>query len=297
MGYLPKILLVEACNLFLTGKQATAIQYIKRFYITNSLMTYHPKDILKTALFFATKTENHYINIEEFASNIPKTKPEDILASEFLLTQGLRFTFDVRHPYRALEGAIMDLQALATGGISALPGHPAVEPLGNQKDMTNRVRDAHGKAREYLKTSAILTDAYFHYTPSQIMLASLLVADPDLTDWYMKVKLPDSKSLDSEETLRDKVMMALEDCANMLKMILPSSKPSSSEIAALKALNKKLQKCRNPDKIDLVAINKVAKREGGEDGLDEKTAKKRKLEREMSEKEGHDLFGPEIKNA
>lgn len=191
----------------------------------------------------------------------------------------------------------MDLQALATGNTPPLPRHVPVKPLGNQRDMVNRVREAHGKAREYLKTSAILTDAYFHYTPSQIMLASLLIADPELTDWYMRVKFTSSNNPESEETLRDKVMMALEDCSNMLKTIPPSSKPSSDEIVALKTLNKKLQKCRNPDKIDLVAINKVAKREGGDQGLDEKTAKKRRLEREMNEKEGHDLFGPEIKKA
>lgn len=268
---------------------------MKRFYITNSLMTYHPKDILKTALFFATKTENHYIPLASFAATLPKTKTEDILASEFLLTQGLRFTFDIRHPYRALEGAIMDLQALASGDVPALPGRPAPEPLGSRKDMTNRVREAHGKARDYLKTSAVLTDSYFHYTPSQIMLASLLIADPDLTDWYMRAKLPSSGNSSAEETLRDKVMMTLEDCSNMLKTIHPSSKPTDDEISALKALNKKLQKCRNPDKIDLVAINKVAKREGGEEGLDEKTAKKRKLEQEKLKKEGHDLFGPDIK--
>lgn len=188
----------------------------------------------------------------------------------------------------------MDLQALATGKVPALPGHAPVKPLGNERDMINRVRDAHGKAREYLKTSAILTDAYFHYTPSQIMLASLFIADPDLTDWYMRVKFAGSDNSDSEETLRDRVMMTLEDCSNMLKTIPPSSKPSPNEIDALKALNKKLQKCRNPDKIDLVAINKE-KREGGEVGVDEKTAKKRRLAREMSEKQGHDLFGSEIK--
>ena len=45
-----------------------------------------------------------------FADNFPNTTGEEILAAEFLLCQGIRFAFDVRHPYRALEGAIMELK-------------------------------------------------------------------------------------------------------------------------------------------------------------------------------------------
>ena len=63
----------------------------------------------------------------------------------------------------------------------------------------------------------------------------------------------------------------------------------------LKMLAKKLQRCRNPEKVDLVGINRERKREGGEGGLDEKVVKKRKLERERIEREGEELFGPAIK--
>src|SRR5271155_2516033 len=104
-------------------------------------MTYHPTDILRTALFFATKTENYYFRLTKFADAIGGTKPEDVLASEFLLTQGLRFTFDVRHPFRALEGAVMELQALSKEDIPALPGQKGVTGP-RPKNMERRVRDA-----------------------------------------------------------------------------------------------------------------------------------------------------------
>ena len=60
-----------------------------------------------------------------------------------------------------------------------------------------------------------------------------------------------------------------------------------------KRIDKKLYKCRNPEKIDLVGINKAVKRDGGDavGGADEKVVKKRKLERERSEREGDDIFG------
>jgi cyclin H len=267
--------------------QATAVQFIKRFYITNSLMTYHPTDILKTALFFATKTENHYFRLTKFADAIGKTTPEDVLACEFLLTQGLRFTFDVRHPYRALEGAVMELQAMAKGDISVLPGEGV--PENRPMNMEKRVKDAHGKAREYLKTSALLTDVYFHFTPSQIMMAALTLADLELMKWYIWTKFPANAALGE---MGEKVLATIENCADMLQTMAPSSEPSAVERKELQALAKKLKKCRNPEKMDLVGLQR-AKREGG--GDDEKVIKKRKLEREQSARNGEDLFGPEIK--
>lgn len=261
---------------------------MKRFYITNSLMTYHPTDILKTALFFATKTENHYFRLTKFADAIGKTQPEDVLASEFLLTQGLRFTFDVRHPFRALEGAVMELQALAKADIPVLPGG---EVAGDRPmNMEKRVKDAHGKAREYLKTSALLTDVYFHFTPSQIMMASLAIVDPELMEWYIKNKFPTNNVMAQE--MSNKVLATVAKCADMLRAVEPGSEPSAEERKELQSLAKKLKKCRNPEKVDLVALQR-AKREG--DGGDEKIIKKRKLEREKSAKVGEDLFGPEIK--
>lgn len=251
-------------------------------------MTYHPTDILKTALFFATKTENFYFRLTKFADAIGKTEPEDVLASEFLLTQGLRFTFDVRHPFRSLEGAVMEMQALANGEIPVLPESGAAED--RPANMGKRVKDAHGKAREYLKTSALLTDVYFHFTPSQIMMASLSIADPGLTDWYIANKFPASN--EAAEELREKVLGVIRRCADMLRTVEPNSEPSALERKELQALAKKLKKCRNPEKMDLVSLQK-AKREG--DGVDEKIIKKRKLEREQSAKEGEDLFGPPIK--
>jgi cyclin H len=264
-------------------------------------MTYHPTSILKTALFFATKTENHYFRLTKFADAIGKTKAEDVLASEFLLTQGLRFTFDVRHPFRALEGVVMEMQAYRNG-IPPMPGREAVSVPPELGNLNRRVRESHGKAREYLKTSALLTDVYFHYTPSQIMFASLLIADEDLTSWYLSTKIPPSPSPSpSQDPAYTKLLSTLRACAAMMATIPPTSKPSATELTELKQLAKKLQKCQNPEMADLVKLNKQRKRdpgaEGGdreEGGLDEKIVKKRKLERERSQREGEELFGPAI---
>jgi len=96
-------------------------------------------------------------------------------------------------------------------------------------------------------------------------------------------------------------MGTLKACANMMATIPPTSKPSATELAEIKQLAKKLQKCQNPEMADLVKLNKQRKRdpaaegndgEEGGGGLDEKVVKKRKLERERHEREGQELFGP-----
>lgn len=286
-------------------------------------MTYHPKQMMPSALFLATKTENHYTSLNSFASKLPKTTSEDVLAPEFLLTQGLRFTFDIRHPQRGLEGGFMELSALATGDYSApleasatydtlqqkktstalqqemLRLEPAIK--GNPKarttqDLKARIQNAHGKTKEVLKTSALLTDAYFLYTPSQIWLAALLLVDKPLALFYLDTKLPTSDSI------KPKLIVTLQTCVELLQ----SSEWANLGEAEMKLkkkeltkIDKKLYECRNPEKMDLIGINKAQKRDGnvnGDGGLDEKIIKKRKLERESRSKEEGSVFGPALGN-
>ncbi len=271
-------------------------------------MTYHPKEMMPAALFLSTKTENHYTSLRTFASKLPKTPPESVVAPEFLLTQGLRFTFDVRHPHRGLEGGIMELMSLAQGKGQAGPGikksseqlqnemvdiQPAKE--GGKKsrfadEVIRRIQVAHGKAKDLGKSSALLTDAYFLYTPSQIWLSSLFLADEPLARFYIDTKIP------TPSTLKPKLITTLQSCAELLRSSA-SANPGEAEKKALTKIDKKLFKCRNPEKVDLVGINKAQKRDSegtGENGLDEKIIKKRKLEREKSEKEAEDIFGPTL---
>ena len=268
-------------------------------------MTYHPKEMMPSAIFLATKTENHYTSLNSFVAKLQKITAEDVIAPEFLLTQGLRFTFDVRHPHRGLEGGFMELLALARGKENSVPSNTRssgqlqqammeLEPVkGGSKttrsaeDVVRRIQTAHGKAKDVLKTAALLTDAYFLYTPSQIWMSSLYLTDEPLARFYINSKLP------SPSPIQRRLFTILKSCADLLRSS-PSADPGEAEMKELMKIDKKLYKCRNPEKIDLVGINKAQKREGHEDGLDDKLIKKRKLERQKSEKEAEDIFGPAL---
>lgn len=264
--------------------------------------------MMPSAIFLATKTENHYTSLKTFVSKLPKTTAEDVVAPEFLLTQGLRFTFDVRHPQRGLEGGFMELLALATGKSQTAasfdktpiqlqedmmkigPAKGAKTAIKTVGDLKVRIQSAHGRAKDVLKTSALLTDAYFLYTPAQIWLSTLLLVDEPLALFYLDVKVP------TQSSMKPKLVSTLRACAEVLQFSAFMS-PSWEELKELTRIDKKLYECRNPEKIDLVGINKAQKREGDgkdEDGVDAKIVKKRKLEREKGMKEAEAVFGQPI---
>ncbi|OAX80866.1 hypothetical protein ACJ72_04794 [Emergomyces africanus] len=296
-----------------TAVRATAIQYLRRFYLTNSPMTYHPKSIMPCALFLATKTENYYMSLRSFAEHIPNSTPEDIIAPEFLLTQGLRFTFDVRHPFRSLEGGIMELNAIAQGDGAPGPHHPEQQATNLQQaiqslpppppspanpdpkpssSITSRIAKAHHNTREILRSAAQMTDVYFLYTPAQIWLSALLLADKPLAEFYIDTKLTpssssisppppqssptaeaaatSSSSLSSSQTqklfttIRTKLSLILNSCSTTLSTYQTSHTPTSAPATMknLKRIGRKLYHCQNPEKIDLRSLTRAAKREG-----------------------------------
>ena len=121
-----------------------------------------------------------------------------------------------------------------------------------------------------MKTQALLTDVYFHYTPSQIMLASLYLADAELVEWYLGVKFQDTE-------LRQKVASTVQECAQMM-----SNMEAPLGMAELKALNKKLKKCQDPEKADLAKLKaeRMEKRNQLDPEEEERKAKKRRMEKE-----------------
>lgn len=81
-----------------------------------------------------------------------------------------------------------------------------------------RINKAHGRARDILKFSPLVTDAYFHYTPSQIMLASLSLADHGLFERMIDEIFPPSagKVLLVGQAVREKTVATVLACKDML---------------------------------------------------------------------------------
>ena len=270
-------------------------------------MTYHPKTFMPTALFLATKTDNHYTSISKFASKLPKTTPEAVKAPEFTLVQGLRFSFDVKHPHRGLEGGFMELLAMVMGKYVPAPTSPlspqtiaeqirTIEGNGVEWEPTSaafqkRIQVAHQKATALLKTNALLSDAYFLYTPAQIWLSAFLAVDQPLATFYLRTVISSNVAAESPDTPLTSILEVLEGCKKLL-VSKEFEVPDEEELKYLKRVEKKLSKCQNPTKADLSSLkgpaNLPPKRDSEDGKEDGHAAKKRKVEDD-------DVFGGEIK--
>jgi len=291
-------------------------------------MTYEPQAISRTAMYLAQKIENQRMTAEQYASNFPppNNSVEALLAPEYLIVQALRFTFDIRHPFRALKGAHVEMLVMAQGKYEAPPSavtpttprrtgqeiqadmlHLPTRPGGAPNRMTpnelrDRIEKSYVTASKILKTAAILSDAYFHYTPSQIMLASRYIADEPVTTFYITTKFPSSKGVSNP--VLQKLLSTVRSCAKLLQShrslsstsTTEDEKKAADEKAEVSALMRKLKHCRDPDKLDLVKLNQAQKRDAvkADGGLEESKAKRRKLVREEYKKEEESFWGPEL---
>ncbi|WPH00815.1 cyclin-like protein [Acrodontium crateriforme] len=282
--------------------KATAVQYLKRFYTSNSCITYPPKEIYKTVLFLACKAEGTHMTLSEYARRI-STEKESILAPEYKVMQALRFTLEVKHAYRGLKGVLMELLNMAAGtngeGYKSKMMELALPPKDNrtpwrsassgsldQQLLNDRIQAAYAAARTCLDAPALLTDVYFLYTPSQILFAALHVADEPLVAFYLDTKLP------ATSELRPKILSAIHACAAIMAAFSNGTVMSKDERALLE---EKLELCRDSTTRDLVKKHANAKVGNVDD--EEERAKRRKMEREKHMKEGDDLFGATLSSS
>ena len=136
----------------------TAFHYFKRFYLYNSTMNYHPKEILATCVYLASKTEEFNISIQQFVSNVKGDRNkamEIILSNELLLMKELNFNLTIHNPFRPVEGFLIDIKTRCSG-------------MQNPDKLRKGID-------EFLEKS-FLTDCCLIYSPSQIALAAVLHA-------------------------------------------------------------------------------------------------------------------------
>ncbi|GJJ14162.1 hypothetical protein Clacol_008422 [Clathrus columnatus] len=211
--YITKV--TQLCGHFRFSEEveATAVSYLKRFYLKNTVMDWHPKNVMLTALFLALKTTNNAISLDEFTSHIPKTSPADVLDLEFLVAQSLAFEFAVWHAHRALWGFRLDTQELPDAPVSEL------DPIFET-------------AATFIRASR-LTDAELIYTPSQIALAALWSAAPQLA-------LAWASSKGQSESLTQVL--------SNIKAIV-DSEGVGLEVETVRVIDKRLRICKNPEKV------------------------------------------------
>ncbi|CAF2351086.1 unnamed protein product [Rotaria sp. Silwood2] len=205
---------------------AVCMQYFKRFYLNNSVMDYHPKDIYLICVYLTCKTEELRMPITDFLSNIKNSTNLDqtadiILSYELLLIEKLNFQLVIHTAYRPFEGLIIDLKT---------------HYLRDNVNDADRLRLT---GYEFLDKT-LLTDVYFLFPPSQIALTALLFASikaaVDIDEYILKYIYG---SLESVQMLKIKETIRL--IANVV------TAPAKFKKSEVKQIVEKLDKCYNVD--------------------------------------------------
>jgi len=220
-----EVKLAEFCSKFKPpmpkGVIGTSFHYFKRFYLRNSIMDYHPKEILVTAIYLASKVEEFNISIGKFVENIPGNRERAarvILNNELLLLKELNFHLTIHNPWRPLEGLLIDLKTRCKhlDNIEAL-----------RADIDSFI------------DQVFLTDAILMYSPSQVALAAIIHAasrQKQNVDSYVTEHLFGGQGSDA--------IRNIVTCVRQIRVMVKNMK---EPVRHIKALCDRLEACRNQD--------------------------------------------------
>ncbi|EMG46826.1 CCL1 Cyclin CCL1 [Candida maltosa Xu316] len=256
--------ITTTCNFFKMPTQVrlTAASFFKKFYLVNSVMEFHPKNVLYTCIFLAAKSENYFISIESYVKALKGTDKAHILDLEFIVLQSLKFTLLVHHPIRPLYGFFLDFQALLLHP-EQLMYDVSVDTLGN----------LYNSAKEWLNKYFMVSDVGFLFTPPQIALAAMYDTDRRITEKYLKRKfLKDEGKLEAIPEGETEEEKPKEE---------PESKPEPTNREQYESLVKLIKRC-----IRIAKQSQVADREASKEidkkcffALDPKKLISRKIKR------------------
>lgn len=115
-------------------------------------MDYHPKEILATCVYLASKVEEFNVSIVQFVANIKgdRNKAMDIiLSNELLLMHELNYYLTVHNPFRPIEGFFIDIKTRCK-----------IENPDRFRPWIDEFLD-----------KTFLTDACLMFSPSQVILS------------------------------------------------------------------------------------------------------------------------------
>eukprot|EP00462_Mataza_sp_D1_P012048 CAMPEP_0175168118 /NCGR_PEP_ID=MMETSP0087-20121206/28763_1 /TAXON_ID=136419 /ORGANISM="Unknown Unknown, Strain D1" /LENGTH=412 /DNA_ID=CAMNT_0016458169 /DNA_START=40 /DNA_END=1275 /DNA_ORIENTATION=- len=145
---------------------ATAISFLKRFYLFNSIMEHKPDTVTVTCINLASKAEERSFEIEKLAK-ITETKVSDIVECEVLVLEGIKFHLRLYHPFIPLVGLAEEMKCKNKDGWDESK-YVLVKQNANK-----------------LIESSFFTDCVLCYPPSRIAMAALAQACKDSkVSWF-----------------------------------------------------------------------------------------------------------------
>lgn len=273
----------ESCSqLFRTSDKVKccALMLFKRFYLSNSVMEFHPKFLVPTAIYVAGKVEEQYISVDTVAQQLA-VDHKHVIGHEMVLLEGVRFQLIMYHPFRALLGFVDDFRGYTKAKGRELPVDTLQKLHANASVIVNEL---------------LLTDLPLMYYPSYLALAALMHAVEELgssptdnndgaasvlTQANVLEFIRRSKFAQSDQL--ERVVQQLEE----IRAAFAASKAAQRERAKdaegaakeLKAIYKKLKSFHEEEKSGKEKKSKKDDKKRKADKDDKKKAKKAKKEK------------------
>lgn len=226
---------------------ATASLLLRRFFLSNSVMMFDPKVMMVAAAFLASKVEDamadaRYLEEGTTALQSPVALSE-IIAAEVQLLEGIHFDLLCFHPYKAVLALTEDLRTY----LKSDKGQSLVE---HERILSGQdLKPIYDKARIWLE-DAMVSDLPLLYSPGQIGLASMMVAQEELVQKdpkHPKIDLPGYVRQRFDQEKVDEPLQSLQDLCEQLKALRTGDHGCGNyfdDLHALKAIHKKLKKVR-----------------------------------------------------
>uniref|UniRef100_A0A7S4JQ75 Cyclin C-terminal domain-containing protein n=1 Tax=Odontella aurita TaxID=265563 RepID=A0A7S4JQ75_9STRA len=271
---------------------ATTAVLFRRFFLSNSVMVHDPKAIMVASAFLGSKVEDATADVrylEEGTKLMQAPVPmQDIIDAEIHFLAGVNFELMCYHPYKTVLAYTEDLRTFLKSERGRLL---ATFPDGASRPVAGEdLRPMHDKARKIV-LDAVLSDVSLLYSPGQIGLAAMMVANEELRanpppssaavpyiDLMGYVRARFEEQSEKEHALLAERMGELSGMLRGLKEGKHGCGNHGIDMVKLKAVHKKLKKCR-------------AWGVGSEGGDSKK--KKKKKKRKAEDKAGGD--GPPLK--
>ena len=229
---------------------ATAALLLRRFFLSNSVMIHDPKVIMVAAAFLASKVEDattdvRYLEEGTNQMNAPVTQAE-IIPAEIHLLAGVNFDLLCFHPYKAVLSITEDLRTY----LKSEKGKSLVHfSTGNDRPIIGQDLKPMHDAAQQIVNDVIVSDIPLLYTPGQVGLAALMVANEQQQskEEVPQIDLLGYLSQRFEEADQEGMRVLLRDLCAMLRDLKDGKYGCANhniDLQTLKEVHKKLKKVK-----------------------------------------------------
>lgn len=245
---------------------STAALFLRRFYLSNSVMIYDPKSMMVGAAFLASKVEDSTVDIRylEYGTKMMHSVVSipDIITAEMNLITGIDFQLLCYHPYNFVLATAEDLRIFLKSEQSTIQDTDII----NKTIVGEDLRSIHDEARRIVDDAAV-SDIPLLASPAHIGLASMMLANQNLVSAQMDNSSEHEESTnttnvtsqkfhgyiqsrftvdhDQEEVTR--IIQIMDTLCCMLKELREGKYGCGNhrmDLERLKCIHKKLKKCR-----------------------------------------------------